>query len=327
MCDCNKGTGPRVSGDEAIISLTGSDMHDLQELTEMGSDMARPARLSGRMAENQWFVASGFDPSTDVRIVYQQRGRHVHAWARVVMPGGPPFFIHATTDTAEIERQLSAHPSIRAQMTAAGGEASVGWFGSKIFKGIKKAAKKAGITKVVKTVRSLAAKAMNNPMVKQALASHPYGQAALAAYQGAKVANAALRGNPSAKNVITHLTKQYAAGNPQAATALKFIRAGARDLRSGKYGDALCSSVPTAVSGNDARSLLVLGDLCRAGNDSTDLGNDVDALLTFASAGAFEGARWLLDRMSLRSMQNHPNEFGTRAALMSGRDVLATRFA
>lgn len=303
MCGCNQNTA--IRGD--ATSLMGAD------------DMAQPTRLSGRMNENQWFVASGFDPSVDVRVVYQMKGRHVHAWARVAIPGGPPFFIHATTDTADIERELQAHPKIRAQMTAAGGDAAVGWFGSKMFKKIKSAAKSIGINKVVGTVRALAKKAINNPLIKTALMATPYGQLALAVNKGASIASAALRGNLSAKNAIGHLLKAYRLGNPQAAIALKFIRQGARTLRA----------APSAVSGNDARSLLVLGDLynTRRGVDSTNLGDDVDALLTFASAGAFEGTRWLLDRMALRSMANHPTEFTKRDALLSGRDVLATRFA
>lgn len=309
----------RYFGLNALPTLAGPAISGADALTIMGADdMAQPTRLSGRMDENQWFVASGFDPSVDVRIVFQARGRHVHAWARVAMPGGPPFFVHATTSVEDIERELAAHPKIRAQMTAAGGEASVGWFGSKVFKKIKSAAKKIGVTKVITNVRNLAKKAINNPLIRTAMMATPYGQLALAVNKGASIASAALRGNIGAKNAIGHLVKQWQAGNPQAAVALRFIRAGARTIRG---------VAPAVSAGDDASAFRALGQLYRPGPDMTALGDDVDALLTFASAGAFEGTRWLLDRMSLRSMANHPAEFGTRDALMSGRNVLATRFA
>ncbi len=293
---------------DAIISKGASTVgdHNNQETVFAG----------GSAAEGKWFVATGFDPSVDVRLSYQQRGRHLHAWARVTMPGGPPVMVHATTDLAEIERSLQDHPEIKAQMTAAGG-ADVGWFGSSAFRKLKAVAKKIGVTKVLSTVRGLSNKVINNPIINAALRATPYGQLALAIHKGVNVAEAAIRGNLKAKNAIRFLVKQYKQGNPQAGTALAFIRAGAKQLR-----------VKGAVSGgNDAAAYLALGDLYQPGTDTRELGHDVDALMAFAGAEPFAGLRWMLSRMGLHSMDARPGELTTRDALMSGRDVLATRFA
>lgn len=289
---------------------------EMIELTEMGY---APRSGGVRANEGQWFVASGMDaPTVVVHFCYEQRGRDLHAWARIVLPGGPPILLHATTDVAEIERQLKAHPRIQQQITASGGEAAIGWFGSKAFRKIKKAAKSIGISKVINTVRTLAKKAIHNPIISMALRATPYGQLALAINKGASIASAALHGNLKAKNALGFLVKQWKAGNPMAATALRFVRMGARQVRG----------MPAAVSGgDDVRAYLALGDLYGPGNNTIDVGDDVDALLSFASAGAFDGTRWLLDRMALRSMSANPQEFSKRDALMSGREVLATRFA
>lgn len=326
-------TAARTSGD-AIIDAGASNMN-----MAMGN-------------EGQWFAAAGFDATTDVRFVWQQRGREMHAWARIVWPGRPPVFIHAMTDLAAIQRELEANPNIKRMIAASGADiAQAGWFGSKLFKKIGKAAKKVGLTKVMEQVRGTVAKAMNNPMVQQALMSTPYGAAALGIYNGAKIARAAMSGNLKAKNAIGFLTNQLAAGVPGADKALMFIRQGAQQV---KQGQALASMLPGQGGGQpqggmpdfsqlmsmfqqrqsasagaslDPRELMQLGNLYKTGADNSDVTQEVDALMTFATAGAFDGMRWLVSRMGLHSMEGRPNELTKRQALLDGRNVLATRFA
>jgi hypothetical protein len=232
----------------------------------------------------------------------------------------PPIFVHAVTGLADIERELRNHPQIRQQLAISGADgagAEAGWFGSKAFKSLKKAAKKIGVTKVLSTVRNLSKKVINNPIVNAALRATPYGQLALAIHKGANIAEAALKGNLKAKNAIGFLVKQYRQGNPAAANALRFIRAGAKQLR-----------VKGAVSGGDEpAAFFALGDLYQPGTDNRELGEDFDALMTIAGAEPFAGVRWLLSRMSLHSMEGRPNELTTRDALLMGRNVLASRFA
>lgn len=322
-------------------------------------------------AEGQWFAAAGSaEGGTDVRFVWQQRGAEMHAWARIVWPGHPPIFIHAMTDLDAIRREMEAHPQIKRAITAAGAE--VGWFGSSMFKKIAKAAKKQGITRVMNQVRGVVAKAMNNPIVQQALMATPYGAAALGIYNGAKMARAAMSGNLKAKNAIQFLSNQTAAGVPGAQKALMFVRQGAAQIQQGqglaqqlqsgnmdfgsmlqqgsalasqfggKRGGDLAANIQNAQGlaqtfnagqvfarslGDDAASLMQLANLYKAGDDTSDVTPEVEALMTFATAGAFDGMRWLVSRMGLHSMEGRPDELTKRQALMSGRDVLATRFA
>lgn len=292
------------------------------------------------LPQNQWGAVSGIDGTAGVKArgVWNQNGKDLNAWLRIDWPNGHSVLLHATTDMTTIEREMGTLPDAA--------NVQSGWFGSSFLR-------KTGITKIAKAVTSIAKKAINNPLIKTALMATPVGQAAFAIQRGAKLVQSALKGDFNAKNFLNFALQQATAGNPTAQQALKLIRAGARQVpqiarfvpQVARYAMPFASFIPGASavmpaistiqrfarsSGDcdDARWVgLCAGDAGPVPESSLRLDQDMDAILTFASAGSFEGARYILDRMALQPMEDNPNRFGTRAALLLGRETGAARFA
>lgn len=129
----------------------------------------------------------------------------------------------------------------------------------------------------------------------------------------------AVQGFPAARKFVAFTAQQAARGIPGGVAAMKLLRAGAQQIPG-------CPR----VSGDDDRQWLSFAgaDLSLVvGEDQVTIDEDADALLTFATAGQFEGLRWFASRMAPQSMYSNPNAFSRRDALLLGRQAGAQRFA
>jgi hypothetical protein len=312
------------------------------------------------LSEGRWApmrAISGADPElvphvaalsrVPCRIVWQQSGDHLHAYAKFKLPDGRVMMAHATTDLDEMERAISAE--VRAELeqgrrrevglpadgAVSGAEYEVlvaGWLRRKMRKlknRIKKFAKKTGITKVVKAVAKVAKKALDNPLVQAALAATPYGAAFLVARKATQLAVSAVKGGKKAKQAIKAVAALAKKGDAKAKTMAKLIRSAVQNNRK------LLQNVPqlAAAAGADATDVEALeamtagapvpssyfvgcgADVNNALSDETD----IDALQHFAESGAWEGTKWLARRLSLHSQDARPYEYSERDALRDGR--------
>lgn len=312
------------------------------------------------LQENQWgavTVTSGAYHRANARMVWQEHGGHIHAYAKF-RAGGKVLMVHASTDVAAMEREME--PEARRLLLDAAhahgvrpapGHQTVessGWFKRrfrKVRNKLKKIAKKTGVLKVLKTIHKTVEKALDNPLVQAALASNPYGAAFLAARKATKMAFKAIKGSVKSKGRLGQLLKLAKGGNLKAKNILRFVKKQVqlnpkmfknaqqyasmvktsgdemRDLETFVHG---CTAPAYATSGG----IEIMGDYNIAGDDAdgtTD--QEIDAVEHFATSGSFEGMRWLAGRLSLHSMAQHPDEMSSRQALSSGRNLQAARFA
>lgn len=303
------------------------------------------------LVEGQWGMVSGADPAVlrvPIRAVYQQHGNHLHIWAKF-RAGGRVVMAHASTDLAQMEREIGERVARELASRAPrgpGGAISGGWFKRKFRRlknKIKAAAKKTGLTKIVKTVAKVAKKALDNPLVQAALASNPYGAAFLAARKAIQVGVKAVKGSLKARGVLKKMVNFAKGGNLKAKNFLRLVKQGVTGNPAlfAKLAPKALKAAQTVTSG-DAAELEQLAALVQgctepittsagyweiAGEDSdgtTD--QEIDFLETVASSGAFEGVRWLGSQLKLRSM-DIPPELTARGALLLGRQAQGARFA
>lgn len=281
------------------------------------------------------------------RVVWQQSGDHVHAYAKFRLPDGRVMMAHATTDLDAMEREITAdvremlekqrrqQVGIPAQGAVSGAEYEMyvgGWLRKKLKKlknRIKQIAKKTGITKVVKAVAKVAKKALNNPLVQAALAATPYGAAFLVARKAAQLAISAAKGGKKAVQAVKAVAQLAKRGDQKAKTLAKMIRTAVQNNRKllgnvPKLAAAAGADVSdiealeSMVSGAPAPASLFVG--CGADvNNSLSDDTDIDALQHFAESGAWEGTKWLAKRLSLHSQDARPYEYSERDALRDGR--------
>lgn len=287
------------------------------------------------------------------RVVWQQQGQYVHGWGKLRLPSGQVVIVHASTDLAAMEREMTAEiraKLIREAQQQPGSAISGSWWKrfkkklKKIKHKLKAIAKKTGVFKVLKTIHSVVEKALDNPIIKGVLASNPYGAAFLAARQaihtGIKLVKKAVKGSKKARELISKVVHAAKKGHKPSVNAIEMIRKGLQAMKglTPQQMSAIFSKAMTAAAGGpDVWDSIAAGCGCYndhasagyyeiMGADDHETDHEIEALDTFASSGAFEGLRSVIDRMSLHSMATHPHETSARDALMLGREAYAQRF-
>lgn len=208
-------------------------------------------------------------------------------------------------------------------------------FGKRFARGIKTAAKKVGKLKVVRKVVGTVKKVLNNPLVKAAMMAVPGGAAITMARTAARLATRGAKGIKGARRAVRRISRSAGDGCPASQEAMRLMAAGialdmpevGRVLLAGKteseQWDAIAGwdeSEPGAVSGYD------LVPWSAAGDARGELARELEALNEFASAGAWDGVRWMARQLAWRKMSD-PNLYGRRQAVLDGRAVMAARFA
>jgi len=313
--------------------------------------------MFSNLNEGQWgdvhLGADGGVRRVPCRAVFQQHGNHVHAYAKFRLPTGQVVMAHASTDLAAMEREIDAEVLRRLQLDPryrGGGASSGGWFKRafrKAKRALKKVAKKTGIVKVLKAVHKVAQKALDNKWVQGALASNPWGAAFLAARKATQVAFKAFKGSKLGKMALGKLARLAKGGSKKARNVLGLMSKSIKKnpkfwrKRNPRLYDALAKlpSHRACVAGDAEIDALIEGcvdytEPATSGEYYAIMGADADAetredldfLETFASSGAFEGARWLVDRLGPHTMDAHPDELTARGALLWGRSAQAQRF-
>ena len=270
-------------------------------------------------------------PGVAARYVEQAGPVYLDAWLKFQPPGERAYLIHVRVDLRQVERAVATEFAKQLQLN---GGAEVGRLGSRLkkrFKQIKGVAKKIASSKAFKAVKKIAKKALNNPLVKAALAATPVGAAALATRAAAKVAASALKGNFKAKNLFKAAAKGVLAGDDDAIALAQMLEAGTHQV--GAY--RLLAVQP---SNDEVRRLhqvctkaanaylqpwaLQTANYYFVGADGDDTDLEADAIEAFATAGAFEPARWLSRKLSLRGTDRHPMRGGARSLLLQGREAM-----
>jgi hypothetical protein len=288
------------------------------------------------------------------RVVWQQQGQYVHGWGKLRLPGGQVVIVHASTDLAAMEREMTAEIRAKLVREAQGQQGSAvsgGWWKKfkkklkKIKHKLKAIAKKTGVFKVLKTIHNVVEKALDNPIIKGVLASNPYGAAFLAARQaihtGIKLVKKAVKGSKKARDLIAKVVHAAKKGHKPSVNAVEMIRKGLQAMKglTPQQMSAIFSKAMTAAAGShEVWDSIAAGCGCyddnasagyyeiMGGAEDQETDHEIEALDTFASSGAFEGLRWFVDRMGPHSMTTHPQETTARDALMLGREAYAQRF-
>lgn len=276
------------------------------------------------MSANWEPVVIAGDDGTTVHTVQTTQAKpdgFMHIWVKFQLPGGIPRMLHAKIELGPIERELAA--------AEPAGVATSGRFGDRIKRAARKVARSKLVRGVVKTVK----RAINNPLVKAALSATPAGAAMYATRAAARVAAKAIKGNRAAKSFISGTAHAARQGHPGALEAMRLLRCGVRQH---------VPRLAAQLSGDETRDLMIVGGwgdssypvLVGIGADPWDAQGpgieterEIDAVNEFASAGAWEGVRWVAHRLGLHSMANNPNEYSRRDALLDGRAAMASRFA
>lgn len=260
------------------------------------------------------------------RAAVVEDGNLLHGYVKFQRPGGKAYMLSATIDLRQIANMLESKAMQRGAVSGA----------APLRKKLARLARKVGRSKLVKGIARVAKRVLDNPLVKGIMASNPFGQAFLAVRAAGKVAADAVRGSMKARHYIKEVAQRVKHGD---RNALKV----ARLLKQGVKYSGIAKNLPMrhAVAGADEHEYLseVLGSVARAsdpmtvaageqyvlvaGDDGASDEHAIDAVDIVATSGAFEGVRWAAQRMGLHSMQNRPDEFSTRNALMLGHSVMA----
>lgn len=299
--------------------------------------------------EGAWqHVALGADvPGIKARGTLQRADEHgrptpegpfLHAFLKFRLPRDPKvYMVRAHVDLREIENAIERE--LEARQPGVTSAVSGGKIWRKLKRGVKKAVKAIAKNKIVAAVVKVAKKVWNNPLVKGIVSATPWGAAINATAAAARVAAKAIKGATKAKNVLSKIARGARAGNPADIKAARLVKAGM------KMTGILPSTpaVQAAAAGNDEGEYLaaVLGACvdcqpmrvsvpyavgCGADEGTDDVSpNEVDALETIATSGAFEGVRWAANRLGLHSMAGRPDEFSKRDALLMGLALYAPR--
>lgn len=276
-------------------------------------------------------------PSHAARIVTKEGpgGTHLHGYLKFQLAGGQTYLLTMNVDLRPIEAEVNAE--LAARGIPNGGAASGGRIARKIKGRLKKAVKKIASNKLVKGLVSVAKKVVNNPLVKGMIAAVPGGAAVLAVQAAAKVAAKAIRGGKKAKAFVANVARRVRSGDKSALPVARLLKQGikasgiAAHLRlpanaAAAGEDHYLSAVLGACSGNDFDPYAMSAGghyLVGIGADESDGTEEIDAVETVATSGAFEGVRWLASRMSLHSMAARGDEFTARGALMLGHQLMA----
>lgn len=267
---------------------------------------------------------------------------------------GKVYLVRACLDVSRVEeevgKQFAQELLANRPTEISGDEVEVGrWLRKKLKKlggKIKKVAKKIAHSKVVKAVVKTAKKAINNPFVKAALQAAasvvPGGAAAVLAANAARIAAKAIKGAKGAKQLVQTVRRGVMAGDDSSVQAARLIREGMR--RHGMLSPV--RAVMGADGRRDERAFLyaVLGECVGPSSYAVSAGADgylitagcahdisageaaeLEAFEDFATSGAWEGTRWLLNRLAPRSMASHPDEMTARSLLMLGHAAQAAR--
>lgn len=263
-------------------------------------------------------------------------GPFLHAFLKFRLPGDPKvYMITARVSLRELEAAVRSELAQRSPGTAAQLETSAvsgGKIARKIRTGLKKAVKKIAKSKLVKGIVMVAKKIAKNPLIKGIISATPFGAAITATAAAARVAAKAIKGGIKAKKALKSIANRAKAGQPDAIKAARLV----------KKGMELTGITPqvsvTATAGGEGRYLGAVLDSCvncapanvhvpyvaGCGADYGDATPDeLDALETIATAGAFEGLRWIARRLAPQSMYAPGATFGKRDALALGLSVMS----
>lgn len=266
------------------------------------------------------------------RVATVDGGHLLHGYLKFQRPGERAYMLQATIDLRPLEKQIEEEAVSRLPPGAVSG----GRFFKRLRARIKKVAKKIGKSKLVRGIARVAKKVIDNPIVKGILASNPYGAAFLAVRAAGRVAARAIKGGKKAKQFIADVAHRVKRGDHGALKVARLLKQGI------KYsGIARRLPLPAAVAGADEPEFLaqVLGAVATvsdpqtislgnqfhlvAGDDGASEEQEIDSVDQVATSGAFEGTRWLANRLGLHSMAADPNEFSARNALMLGHSVMS----
>lgn len=288
--------------------------------------------------EGQWapIAISGHD--VPCQAAWEQRGDKLYAWTKFRPPGRPEMTLHAETDLASIERRIAPvmQAALAKRMGIPNHGAAAGWgFMKKLRRKIKRAAKKIGKNKVLRAVVQNTRKVLDNPMVQQALASHPYGQSFLAARAAARVAAKALKGSKRAKNAIRNAARYAKAGVPKAQNMMDMFAQAMNQLTAAQQGYAqFQGDDPTdrVLAMLEAPAIAGIGcDAWHAGGEDAELQSELEMVDTLtpssAASGAWDGVKWAAHALAPHSMAAVADPFTARSALLDGRAAMARRFA
>jgi len=284
----------------------------------------------------QWasFQISGHE-NVPCQAAYTQNGKVLNAWVKFRPPGRPEMTVHADLDLAQLEKEIAPimQAEMAQQMGIPDGGAAAGWgFAKKLMGKVKKAAKKIGKNKVLRAVVDKTRKALDNPMVQQALASHPYGQSFLAARAAARVTAKALKGAPKAKAAIARTVAAARQGDPRAANMMQLFNQSARQLTNANQAMARFSGdgdeyVLDLMRGPALTQIGCAG--WHAGGEDAELQAELSTIDEFtpatASAGAWEGVKWAAHALAAHPI--NPSGLTARGALLDGRAAMARRWA
>ena len=291
------------------------------------------------MQEGSWQnVVMGADtPGMQARGTLAQSGPFLHAWLKFRLPrDSKVYMLHAAIDLTQIEEALEQEMLSRpgVERAVAGGERLVigGKIGRKIKEKIKKAAKKIAKSKLVKGIVAVAKKAWNNPLVKGLLSATPMGAALVATTAAARVAAKAIKGGMKAKKVLQGIAQRAKRGDPGAIKAARLVKQGikltgiAKNLRlpqhaaAGGEGQYLAHVLGACVG---CAQPVNMPPLVGCGADDVSDDHEIEALETVATAGAFEGIRWLANRLGLHPL--NPADFDRQDALFLGHQTMVQR--
>lgn len=234
----------------------------------------------------------------------------------------------------------------------------------RIFGKLKQVAKKIGKSKLVKGIVKVARKVLDNPLVQTALASNPFGQAFLAARKGLQIGIKAIKGSRKAKAAIKRLHGAYKKGSGAARGVLNFVRKGLQTYKKlsprmrlaiSRGDEAAAIGAMVGIILSEPPSSTVVGGVIAGGEFAEIMGDGVpvaqrranaarrgagrirssddhtdealDALATFATAGAFAPLRAAVSRLGPHSSIASSRESTLRGALQLGRYAQGQRFA
>ncbi len=173
---------------------------------------------------------------------------------------------------------------------------------------------------VVKNLRRVVKKSLDNPMIRHAMQLDKRARAQYAVKAAARIYDRAKRGDKAARRVIARLAQQHAKGSGFAGRALRLLNLG----RQHYYGARLSGDHVA-----DNRALVGLVDAYGSAGLELVSGRDFELEVWLESAtdvGAWEGVNWIADRLKWRSMSRHAGDTTGRALLLAGRRAQAAAY-
>lgn len=172
---------------------------------------------------------------------------------------------------------------------------------------------------VVKNLRRVVKKSLDNPMIRHAMQLDKRGRSQYAVKIAARIYDRAKRGDKAARRVIARLAQEHGKGSPFAGRALRLLNLGRQHYGARLSGDHVA----------DNRALVGLVDAYGSAGLELVSGRDFELELLLESAtgvGAWEGVNWIADRLKWRSMSRHAGDTTGRALLLAGRRAQAAAY-